>query len=561
MSPPMRPGRTKPGSEKEAAAASRRQAPPDGRRGRRVGSLWTRTALRRSRADVLAFVLAAVCALVLVAGCGDGVDRREKASASALWISPQSAPLDASDSARLQAAGIEEAFVEAGTFDPSADPPLRRAEELPESVGLPTHLVVGGTWATSDGEEAAALGAATAEAARQLRFDLESAGWLVTGLVLDLDGFGASAERAEAYGAFLRAAHGALEELHLGATAPRGAVLAATEAGDDGEAAKDRLGEVASGVDFLVPLLYGQRSDEPEDPDAWDFGRVEAGLLAVEDLGVPYLLGVGTVGTASHVDSDDRFLKRTTEMTMADLVEDRAMRLRPSITLEGGDRRVYTLDAEERARVDGWELEAGEAVRVVRTATYDMEELTRLLDTWPLEHYLGQVYYRLRGEREGLSLGVASLVNARDDDPATPELVLDVAVQRRSGRGWLLRFAVENLSQEFTELAFSSYNYVEITTEFGRFATEQRTGDFYRYELYRQEDGELRRTIRGADVLRLYIPMVEAEQRVSSGDVLLNAREISLRIEGRFLLPDGRTYEIGPAFYRDGELTGDDVKG
>lgn len=499
-----------------------------------------------------------ICRLLLLsvlcvglAACPDAWSRKGRSPVSGIWIGVESGRLEPSGAALLQTVGIEEAFVEMAVLDPNQSQPIRRHSDLPQDMGLPVHLVVTGSpQLPSADDEVEALATTVAESLRQLRFEAESRGWLVLGICFDL-GEGTSLSREAA---LLHELRGRLDDLFVSATVRR----------DDIKSDSDELDALSSSVDFLIAELYGQRPGTADVKAAWDFGQMEKNVEILEDLGVPYQVGVVTLGTASYASRKGAVKSQTTEMTMQQVMADRNMRMQPGFALEGTDRRVYVLRAEGPARVNHWDLVEGELVRVVRAATYDLEELHRLLSLWPAKHHLGQVYYRLPGPQEGLSLPVESLAGALDTSPATPELVLDVSVQRRVGRGWLVRFMIENLNREFTELSFTQYNYIEVRTNQGAFAAEQKPGDFYSYDLYlEREEGEEnpKRTIRNPNLMRLQVPVLEADQRVSTGDILVESRRLELSLQGRFLLPDGRVLELGPAYFHDGELGGKDIKG
>ena len=51
-----------------------------------------------------------------------------------------------------------------------------------------------------------------------------------------------------------------------------------------------------------------------------------------------------------------------------------------------------------------------------------IEELLRLLTIWDLPHHLGEVFYRVRGEEERLSLSIENLLQGLALEPATPSL-------------------------------------------------------------------------------------------------------------------------------------------
>jgi hypothetical protein len=153
-------------------------------------------------------------------------------------------------------------------------------------------------------------------------------------------------------------------------------------------------------------------------------------------------------------------------------------------------------------------------------------------------------------------LTLENLLSALDPTPASPELELDVSLQRRTGRGWLVRVSIRNDNGEITELSLLDSNYVQARALGGEFSSRIKIGDFYRYELYRiDENGEPERDIRHPDLLRLHLPILEGRQQLTSGnvEVKVNGPPV-LEVEGRFLLPDGRTLTVGPRTWRDGSF-------
>jgi hypothetical protein len=240
---------------------------------------------------------------------------------------------------------------------------------------------------------------------------------------------------------------------------------------------------------------------------------------------------------------------RTTGLSLQEILWNRDLKLRPGFSLEGVNRRVYSVNAERRTEVGKWEVRAGESIRVVRPATSDLEELMRLAGVWELPNYLGQLYYRLPSPDERLSLSLENLVNALEPVPATPDLHLDASLQRRTGRGWLARFSITNENGEITELSLVDSNYLQVQVLNGEFSQHRvQPGDFYRYDLYRTtDDGGIERGFRHPDVLRLFLPILEGEQQVASGDVEIYVRgEPELELVGNFLLSDGRELAVGP---------------
>jgi len=316
------------------------------------------------------------------------------------------------------------------------------------------------------------------------------------------------------------------------------------------------LEKVTKAVDFVVPFLYGQRVNETEDGRAWDYVELEIQLRKLEQIGVPYRIGVVGLGTATHLNAGGGVRARTTRLSLQEILWNRALKLRPGFSLEGVNRRVYAVSAERSTEVGKWEVEKGEGVRVVRAATSDIEELTRLVAAWENPNHHGQVYYRLPSSEEKLSLTLENLLNALDSRPASPDLQFGVSLQRRTGRGWLMRFSIANANGEITELSLVDSNYLQVTALNGEISSRVKAGDFYRYDLYRtQAEGEPKRTIRRPNLLRLHLPILDGQQRLASGDVEIKVQgSPDLQLDGRFLLPDGRTLEVGPRVWRGGRF-------
>ena len=483
--------------------------------------------------------LCAACALLLAA-CPESWRPPEKSPGSALWLGSRSEPLEASDLARLAEAGISEVYMTVARLAPSeSGGPLERLEVPDPPRSMPVTLAISGEWAAS--EDAESLATRVSDAVRELRFDIESRGGVPAGLHLDLR----SVESFESYAEFLAALRAELDRsLFVSITLRRAWI--------------DRPGieEVCKTVDFVVPFLYGQRVDEAEDGRAWDYIELELQLRKLEELGVPYLIGVIGLGTATHLSAEGGVKARTTRLSLKEIVWNRDLRLRPGFSLEGVNRRVYAVVADRATRAGKWQLASGEGIRVVRAATSDVEELTRLVDAWEIPRHLGQVYYRLPSSEEHLSLTLENLLNALDPTPASPDLELDVSLQRRTGRGWLVRLSVTNDNGEITELSLLDSNYVQATVLGGVFSSRVKIGDFYRYELYRAREGaEPVRDIRRPDLLRLHLPILEGRQKLTSGDVEVKVSgPPTLEVEGRFLLPDGRTITVGPRIWRAGKF-------
>lgn len=481
-----------------------------------------------------------LCCVMLIglSACSGGGDRLQKSEASALWIADDSAELPPASMARLKDSGVVEAFVPAARLSGDS---LERFDVPAIGSSLQTTLVVDGEFRAGSDDEAGRLAETLSEQLRQLRFDVESQGLLVVGMHLDLRGV----RDLPSYGTFLRQINRSLdEEIFLSASVERGWV------------GREGLQSVADAVDFVVASFYGQRINEKEAGDAWDFIELEKRLQALEALDVPYLVGAVILGYTSHLGADGRLKTRTTRRSLGEVIGNRRMKLRPGFTLEGANRRVYAMVAERATKIGNWDVAAGEGIRMVRAASSDIEEMLRLLSLWQLPNHLGELYYKLPAENQPLSMHMDSLLSALDPEPSAPDLEFDVSVQRRTGRGYLLRFGLTNRNREFTELATLDNNYLQIIAPRARFAsTKVNTGDFHRYDLLRTVGETLEPTFREANVLRFYVPILEGQQRVRSGDVELVGRgDPNLELTARFLLPDGRTLELPTRVWRGGSF-------
>ncbi len=479
-----------------------------------------------------------IACAVLLGACPESWRPPEKSPGSALWLGSRAEPLESSDLARLSEAGISEVYLTVARLAPD-DPggPLVRLEAPDPPGSMPVTLAVAGKWTGT--EDAELLAGRVTEAIRGLRFDVEGRGGVPAGVHFDLG----SVESFDNYAAFLARLREELDRnLFLSVSLKRAWL---------DEPALEKIGKA---VDFVVPFLYGQRVDEAEDGKSWDFIELELQLRKLEELGIPYQLGVIGLGTATHLNESGSVKARTTRLSLQEVIWNRDLRLRPGFSLSGVNRRVYAVVAKKPTRVGKWKLATGDGVRVVRGATSDIEELTRLVDAWAFPGHLGQVYYRLPSVEEKLSLTFENLLNALDPSPASPDLDLGVKLQRRTGRGWLVRLSITNRNGEITELSLVDSNFVQARALGGVFSSRVKVGDFYRYDLYRtREGGEPERDIRNPDLLRLHLPILEGRQQLTSGDVEVKVKGSPvLEVLGRFLLPNGKTVTVGPSVWRDG---------
>lgn len=480
----------------------------------------------------------AVCSLTAIA-CG-GSDQRpaRKAAGSAIWLSSSSEPLQPNVAAKLREAGVEEVFLQSGRLDPATGDVVVSGDAISLPGGLACTVTFTGSFKGS--AEPAGPAEKIFASFRELQARVEQEDALVVGLHLDFT----SVDSLESYGLLLQELRKKLgPKLYLSVTVQRSWL------GD--EALKLAL----EPADFFVPFLYGQRIEEKEDPEAWDLSAIEKSLQAAEALNRPYMLGVIGLGTATWNTASGTIKERITRLSMQDLVRNPDLQLRPGFSLEGTNRRVYVFEAQRKTTVGEWSLANEDSVRIIRVAASDLEELLRRLDLWGNPNRIGQVYLRIPHAEERLSLGAESLASALKLDSKSLDLKTEVAVQRRTGRGWLVRFSLINSSGGFSELALLDNNYLEIKIESGHYGGTAVAGDFQRYDLLREIGGRRERTFRSPDILRLYVPMLEGQQKVVSGDIeVITNSAPTFSITGKFLLPEGKNLNIGPFTYKNGIL-------
>jgi hypothetical protein len=449
-----------------------------------------------------------------------------------VWIGAESAPPTLDELARFADLGVTEYFLDWGRLEWSGQTPLlaavppRRAARRERAT-----LVVSGTWPAA-AIDAEAAGRALAAGLEGLRLEAERAGWLPIGLHLDL----APGDALASYGRGLAELRREMDaRWYLSATVER------RDLGREG------LRRAIEPVDFVVAFVYGQRPGEGEVPAAWDLQAVEQLGPALEALERPYYLGAATLGSASWLDARGQPRAVTAGLGLATLVGQPRLELKRGFTLEGIDRQVYEFRARAPVTVGAWSLAAGDAVRVVRTTTANVEELERRAGAWSLTRSLGTLYWRLPGAGERLALSAASLIEALAPEPARARLELELEPVATAAELWQLRLTLTAATDEGTELAFFDNNYVELEVA-GGVVVEVEAGDFARFDLYGAGERGTMRAVRAADRVRFYAPVVEGRQRLSSGLIALRpaTREPTLRTSGSFLLVDGTTLTLAP---------------
>lgn len=486
--------------------------------------------------------LALLAAALLAAGCLAGGGRRDKSAVSGLWVEPEELRyLDSELVSRLEDAGIGEFFIPLADLDlAGGDGPLVRRPIPQLESTLKLDVVVGGRLALA-GAEPQEAAERVGEAVQQLLFDVEASGIVPVGVHFDLREIDSVADAA----AFFNKLRGVLDRSFYLSTSLRRAWI------DDQE-----IASLAKAADFVVPFLYGRRIWERDSDDAWDFSVVRQRLEQLEGYKASYMLGITGIGNVTHSDRNGKVKAFTSKQALSPFLWNRSLELRRGFSLQATHRRVYTLVAESPTRAGGWAIEPKDEIRLVRPMTSDLDELLEMLAQSELPHLVGELYYRLPAPEERLSLTAENILNALDPKPVAPDLRFEVQISRRTRRGARFRFLIENRNGEPTEFSLLDNNFLQITAEPDAFGAVD-LGDFYRYDLLRmQDDGTYDRMFRGANVVRLHLPILEGQQRVSSGDVEIHRRSPVLRLDARFMMPDGHTVEFGPFTWSDGVLHG-----
>ena len=463
-----------------------------------------------------------------------------KAEGSAIWINSASEVLQPNNISKLKEAGVGSVFIQGGRLEPTSLEVVDLMDQITLPMGLTCTIVFTGE--IKGGFDSGKFAERIAEAFRVMQLRVEKEAGLVAGLHLDIS----LVEQPEAYGLLLNELKERLRpEINLSVSIQRKWL------------SEEWLKKTVEKVDFIVPFLFGQRIDESDDPNAWNLTGLQMSLQKVEDLGIPYLFGVIGTGTATWVAPNGLLKERITRIAMGDLIRNANLQLRSGFSLEGSDRRIYSFEAQRATAIASWNLSKGDSIRVVRLASSDFEELLRRLDLWRTDSRIGVLYYRIPGRDELLSLSAENIASALRLESLGLDLNCEVAVQRRTGRGWLLRFSLVNTGSGSSELAFLDNNYLEVATDIGHFGSVLDPGEFRRIDLLRNYNGKQERTFREPNVLRLYSIMLEGRQIVTSGDIeIVTVDTPSFVISGKFLLQDGKSVMVGPFEYRNGTLTG-----
>lgn len=484
---------------------------------------------------------APLVALCLLAACGHEEERLARPEGSALWVAPADlGVLTADDREALRRGDVRELFLEAGRLtaatggapvvEPRAD---LSGADVSGSARLPVTLVVRGAWpAALDAESAAP---ALAGELRSLRRGAEDAGLVVAGYHLDLE-LPRGGEALERSAATLRRTRRELgERLFLSVSLDPRTL--------DG-AGVDKL---VSAVDFVVPFLYGQRPDGGPGPgprQAWTLHTVDQGVERLRELEAPFLLGIGTVGQLHRLGVDGQPVDSTSHASLSSLLYHRALGPGRSAVLEVQDRQTYNFEVERPVTLGEWQLRRGEELQVSRLSTYHLRQAAARAEAIaPLLH-LGELFDRLPREGENLSPGPASLAGAALGSSTVPDLVVELQPRGGSAR---FQVVLRNRGAQPTEVSSLEHNYVELRALGGAAFRNVNPGEFRRFEL--ESEGRKvanMQALRNADTLKLYVPVLEAGQRVESGVIALagTGGDPVMEVTGRFILPSGELLHL-----------------
>lgn len=490
----------------------------------------------RRRPGVGTRIAALAALLAVAAGCGGEPERPRRPRGSAVWVDPAIAPLTPEARRTLQAAGVEEVFLEAATLRWEGG--QARLEEIPSAFegavppGLPVTLVVRGAGPPDEVDPPTAEEGMT-RGLRGLRHRAERSGLLPVGFHFDFTADPDPEASAALLGALRRASGSGL----LLSTSLRP------------ERAGEREGRALAGaVDYVVAFLYGQAPGAPDDREAWDPGLAAERVEALEALGRDYVVGLHVLGRADHLGPAGDLRTTTTRAVLESLAEDPALRLSIDDPFAGVGRLVHTFQAQGASRAAGWRVAPGERIRVTRTAPALLRDFVGRVEAARLRHHAGFVFHRLAAPEEALSLTPAELAASLGAVSPLPDLRWRLVVQSQARDSTVLQIELLNRSRQRTDLAATDGNYLEVRAEGGYFE-RVAPGDFARYTLWRG-DREARPGTgwREPDRVRLHTRMVGAEERIGGATLTLRARggAPAVYVSGRFFLPDGSELEIPP---------------
>jgi hypothetical protein len=454
----------------------------------------------------------------------------------AVWLAADSATPTRAERTRLAAAGALELFVEAAE--------LRLAGELPRLAPLPARrleretpvtLVVRGVWSAPPGGPRRIAAEWLAGLAALERGTREGGG-LPVGVQFEVAVESGAGELAATLKRLRRELAG---RLFVSLALPAGGAI------DDAT-----LAELVESVDFVTTEVYGQSPGEADDLRRWDFETSAAALAAAERLGAPYAATAWTLGRAELRPRRGQAATLPSGLPLGRLLRASQFAPRPGAVFAGVDRQVIEIEAREPLMVGTRALSRGDAVRIARPTTHDIESLLARLAAAPRGRRVGLVLRQLPPPGDLLSLGPASLAAALEPGDAAPELMVELVEDGARGGRFGLRVVLSNDGSEPTDLGGGDWNYVEIGLA-GAAVGRVDPGDFTGWEqLWQGRERRTLRALREADTLRLFAPYVGAGERLESGRVELRSAAGAppeIRVSGRFILPGGRELAIAPA--------------
>lgn len=481
--------------------------------------------------DGAAVMALALVVLALAGGCfGGGAD--PKPPGSALWIASDSGELSSAMQSNLASVGLSELFLDAADLEWGERVTLARRKLPAVPRRSPSTLVVHGAWTPGEREPLEVSKQLLSELI-SLRIEAEQAGLLVVGYHVAVEPGARGEHLAKTLAALRRKLSG---KAFLSIQIDRSAL--------DGEFAP----ALAAASDFVVCFLYGQLPDEPEDPSAWDLSAVEGRFRRLDSLRRPYLTGAITLGAAYLHERGRAVSATSTRVSLGDLVNSRLFELRPGFSLQGIDRQVFEFQATAPGTLGEWRLNAGDSVRVVRTATPLVEEFRRRMGAVESPLRLGDIYYRLPRTAERLSLSAENLATVLGPASAVPQLELEIDRLAKAKERWIVRAMLRNRSAESSDLAFYDNNYVQVEVD-GAVVYDAEPGDFRRVDLFHDGARGTMQALRSANQARFFLPLLEGGQVARSGPIELRLRgdrAPAVRVSASFLLPDGHLLHTDP---------------
>lgn len=469
--------------------------------------------------------------LLLVAGCTAPANEGTLPRGSGIVTSAEVVGrLASQDLEFLRIAGVREMYLDAAHLRWEAGRPSILVEpyDLHDAAGprLPVVLTSSGQWEVLAGSAAADIGEALGEGLRGLRRRATAAGLTVVGLHLDV-ALPASPDSLAAYAVATEAVREVLpEDVFLAISFDRPTLHSA------------EAYELAAPADVVVAFLFGPRGDgrpTSRGEEAWRLDNLEDDLARLEDLGRPFLVGIGTTGGVAREGATGELFTAT---RLGSLLRDRALDPRPAPLFGSAEAQLYPFVARRPTRLGEWDLAAGEEIEARRLAPHHLRALVERVEAAGSPLHLGQLYDRLPRPGEGLALTPAELAAAADPAAAAPRL--ELVLERAGGR---LRVRLAHRGGAATEVAAFDHNYVEVRLAGGSFGAVD-PGGFARYELL--ADGRRaadQAALRRADTLRLYTQFLEAGDEVASGVVRHSGAATAT---ARFLMPDGTVVEAAP---------------